>query len=62
MSLRRPVREQRARGLAMEPFGLGARKVLQDRGGDQRVGKPLGIGAEQAGRPERVPRGGEIVE
>ena len=51
----RPVGWQRARGLAMQPFGLGARKVLQDRGSDQRVREPPAIGAEQAGRPRERP-------
>ncbi len=58
----RPVREQRSGGLAMQPFTLGARQVLKDRDSNQRVCEPLGIGAEQTGRPEGVPRGREIIE
>ena len=50
-----PVRSQRARGLAVKAFGFGARQVLEDRGGDQRVRKPPVIRARAARPPRERP-------
>ena len=58
----RPICEQRPCRLVMKAFGLGLRKVLQDRGSNQRMGKPLGVGGQQASRSEGIPRGGDLIQ
>ena len=53
---------QRARGLAVQPLALGAREVLDDRGGDQAVGEALAVGLEQAGGSSASRAGAELAD
>jgi hypothetical protein len=55
-------RLQSAGSLAVQARGLGVAAVLEDGGGDQRVGEPVLVAVEQSGGHERVTRRGEIGE